>query len=82
MSGEALKRFESTSIGIYKAFGDPSAPEQFAMKLKRNSDLVISFAKPDNKDFDGIVNGLKRGKMLVDWLNEWRKCELKNDGAK
>ena len=34
LSGEALKRFESTSIGIYKAFGDPSAPEQFAMKLR------------------------------------------------
>lgn len=73
LSGEALKRFECTKIGIYEAFGNPSAPEQVADELKENPDLVICFAHPNNKDFNGIVKALRTGKMLVDWLNDWRK---------
>ncbi len=74
LSEEALKRFESTEID--KAFENPAAPEQVATKLKENTELVICFAHPDNKDFDGIVEALRIGKVLVDWLDDWRKCSV------
>lgn len=35
LSGESLKRFEATEIGIYKAFGESTAPEQAATELKK-----------------------------------------------
>lgn len=81
LSGEALKKFEFTKIGLYEAFGDPTAPEQVATELKENPDLVICFAHPDNKDFDEIVKALRIGKMMVDWLNEWRKCSIEDNNS-
>ena len=81
LSGEVLKRFEFTEIGIYKAFGDPAAPEQVATELKGNPYLVVCFAHPDNKDLDRIVKAMRTGKMLVDWLNEWRKCLIEDNNS-
>ena len=74
-----MKRFELTEIGIYKAFGDPTAPEQVATELKGNPYLVVCFAHPDNKDLAGIVKALRTGKMLVDWLDEWRKYTIEDN---
>ena len=79
LSGEALKRFEFTEIRIYKAFDDPAAPEQIATELKGNPYLVVCFAHPDNKDLAGIVKALRTGKMLVDWLDEWRKYTIEDN---
>ena len=81
LSGESLKRFEDTEIGIYKAFGDPTAPEQVATELKENPYLVVCFASPNNKDFNGIVKALRIGKMLVDWLDEWREYPIEDNGS-
>lgn len=81
LSGESLKRFEATEIGIYKAFGDPTAPEQVATELKENPYLVVCFASPNNKDFNGIVKALRIGKMLVDWLDEWREYPIEDNGS-
>lgn len=81
LSGESLKRFETTEIGIYKAFGDPAAPEQVATELKENPFLVVCFAHPNNKDFNGIVKALRIGKMLVDWLDEWREHPIEDSGS-
>lgn len=81
LSGESLKRFETTEIGIYKAFGNPAAPEQVATELKENPFLVVCFAHPNNKDFNGIVKALRIGKMLVDWLDEWREHPIEDSGS-
>lgn len=81
LSGESLERFKTTEIGIYKAFDDPTAPEQVAAELKGNPYLVVCFAHPDNKDFNRIVKALKVGKMLVDWLDEWREYSIENSGS-
>ena len=74
--GEALTRYNGTGIGVYESHGDPFAPECISRELKNNTDLVINFAHPNNKDFDGITKHLRIGKMLVDWLDDWRNSPL------
>lgn len=73
MCGEALNRFNDTKIGLYKFHGNPSVTERISEELKSNTNLVINFANPSNKDFEGITKYLRIGKMLVDWLDDWRK---------
>ena len=72
MCGEALTRFNDTEIGVYESHGDPSATEHVADELKSNTNLVINFAHPSNKDYEGITKHLGIGKMLVNWLDDWR----------
>ena len=72
MCGEALTRFNDTKIGVYDSHGNPSAPERISEELKGNTNLVINFAHPNNKDIEGITKHLRTGKMLVDWLDDWR----------
>lgn len=74
--GEALTRYNGTGIGVCESHGDPSDPECISRELKNNTDLVINFAHPNNKDFDGITKHLRIGKMLVDWLDDWRNSPL------
>lgn len=62
-----------TKIGVYKFHGNPSVTESISEELKSNTNLVINFANPSNKDFEGITKYLRTGKMLVDWLDDWRK---------
>lgn len=40
--------------------------------MKENSNLVINFACLENIEYDLITESLRIGKMLVDWLKEWR----------
>ena len=49
--------------------------------MKENPYLVVCFAHPNNKDFNGIVKALRIGKMLVDWLDEWRKYPIEDSGS-
>lgn len=68
--GEALTRFNSTKVEEY--FDEPIATEHISKKLKDDRSLVINFAHPENTNYEEITKYLKFGKMLVDWLNEWR----------
>lgn len=72
MCGEALKRLNNTMIKAYADYGDPSVTECIAEALKVDRDLVINFAHPENKNFEEITEQLRLGKMLVDWLDDWR----------
>lgn len=72
IEGEALKRLHKIEIGLYEGFNVPAAAEIVANELNVNSNLVINFARPENVEYGLITERLKRGKMLVDWLKEWR----------
>ncbi|WP_339101988.1 ATP-binding protein [Candidatus Enterococcus clewellii] len=72
MHGEALKRFDNTIVEKYELYGDPSGTEYISSKLRDNPELVVNFSSPTNPNFDEITRKLKIGKMLVDWLDEWR----------
>lgn len=72
MDGESLKRLNNTKVFIYDSYGDPTTTEIVSAILKENKDLVINFANPKNPYFDKITRYLKIGKMIVDWLKEWR----------
>ena len=71
--GEALKRINNTEI----LYNDSSATENTARFLIHHKDKVINFANPKNQRFDEITKRLKIGKMLVDWLKEWRENSSK-----
>lgn len=73
MYGEALNRFNNASVEKYGWYGKPSGTEYISSKLRGNSELVVNFANPTNPNFDEITKKLRIGKMLVDWLEEWRK---------
>lgn len=72
MCGEALTRLDNTKIKVYEFYGNPSKTEYISEVLKCNTNLVINFAHPNNKDLEGITKHLRIGKMLVDWLDDWR----------
>lgn len=72
IEGEALGRLKKTSIAKYNGYNIPGAADTIAKELKENSDLVINFACPKNIEYDQITESLRIGKMLVDWLEEWR----------
>lgn len=72
IDGEALKRLKNTSIGLYEGYDIPGAAESVAQELKKNKDLVINFASLDNVEYNQITESLRKGKMVVDWLEEWR----------
>lgn len=72
MTGEALERFKSTKVSIYKYFDIPQMAEETAGQLMMDKNMVINFASPDNKRIDEITKYLRVGKMLVEWLEEWR----------
>ena len=72
IEGEALERLKKTSIAQYNGYSIPGAAETIATELKENSDLVINFACLENTEYDLITESLRIGKMLVDWLKEWR----------
>ena len=48
------------------------AAEVVAKELEENKDLVINFASLENIEYDRITEALQKGKMVVDWLKEWR----------
>ena len=72
IDGEALKRLNNTYIGLYKGHGISRAAESAAQELKENKDLVINFASLDNIEYNQITEYLQKGKMVVDWIEEWR----------
>lgn len=79
IEGEALERLQKIEIGLYEGFKVPAAAEIVANELKENENLVINFARPENVEYRLITERLRRGKMLVDWLKEWRNIEEKGE---
>lgn len=75
LEDEALERFKKTRIDRYESYGNPQVTEVIAQELQENPDLVINFAHSDNGDFEEITRKLQIGKMLVDWLKDWRNCK-------
>ncbi|MBP3460629.1 MAG: ATP-binding protein [Lachnospiraceae bacterium] len=72
MFGEILEKFNAINIENYKIYENSYETEDIAEELKRNKNLVINFASPDNEHLEEITRCLKMGKMLVDWLCDWR----------
>lgn len=72
IEGEALERLRKTSVGKYEGFDIPGVAEAVAKELMENDDLVINFAGPQNSKCNQITEALRKGKMIVDWLKEWR----------
>lgn len=72
IEGEALERLQKTRIGRYEGYNIPRAAEVVAKELEENKDLVINFASLENTEYDNITEALRKGKMVVDWLKEWR----------
>lgn len=72
MQGKALERIRQTEIGVYERYGDLSTTEAIAQLVKHIPGLVINFANPENKCFQLITEELRKGKMMVDWLEDWR----------
>lgn len=76
IGGNALERLKNTIIYDYKFYGDPSMIEKVSYYLLNNKKVVINFCNPQNKEYDEITRYLQTGKMLVDWLEEWRIFEM------
>lgn len=74
-----MERLQKIEIGLYEGFKVPAAAEIVANELKENENLVINFARPENVEYRLITERLRRGKMLVDWLKEWRNIEEKGE---
>lgn len=77
MEDEALQRFRKTRI--YMSYDDRSYRDMIFNDLEEiisNPDLVINFADPDCSS--RITTYLQIGKMLVDWLKDWRNSEDEN----
>lgn len=72
IQGKALERIQNTEIGVFERYGDPSITEYIAHEVMHTSELVINFANPNNECFHEITEELRKGKMLVDWLKDWR----------
>lgn len=72
IDGEALERLNNTSIGAYEGYGIPGEAESVSQELRKNKDLVINFASLNNAKYNQITKALRKGKMVVDWLEEWR----------
>ena len=72
MCGKALERIQNTEIGDYEGYDDPSTRELIAQLVKHTPGLVINFANPENKCYQLITEDLRKGKMMVEWLEDWR----------
>lgn len=72
MSGEAFKRLLHTEIEDYKYSNSLPTIDKANNFLKENPDSVINFANPHNREYSQIHYYLRVGKMLVDWLKEWK----------
>ncbi len=72
MQGKALERIQQAEIHVYKTYGDPSTTEAVAQLVKNTPGMVINFANPKNKCFQLITEDLRKGKVMVDWLEDWR----------
>ncbi|MCM1543134.1 MAG: ATP-binding protein [Blautia sp.] len=72
LQGKALERIGKTEIGVYENNGNPSTTETIAQLVKNTPEMVINFANPENKCFQLITEELRKGKMMVDWLEDWR----------
>ena len=72
IQGKALERIQKTEICICERYGEPSVAESIAQLVKHTPGLVINFANPENRCFQLITEDLRKGKMLVDWLKDWR----------
>lgn len=73
MEGIALERLNNTKIFDYKYYSDSTMIERVSTYLVNNKEVVVNFCNPQNKKYNEITRYLKIGKMLVDWLEEWRK---------
>lgn len=78
LEGESLERLKNTFIGVYDGYDIPGAAESVAQELNENKDLVINFASLDNTEYSQITESLQKGKMVVDWLKEWRNLRSDN----
>lgn len=68
----ALERLNNTKIFDYKYYNDPKMIERVSAYLVNNKGVVVNFCNPQNKEYNEITRYLRTGKMLVDWLDEWR----------
>lgn len=78
IEGEALERLKNSLVDSYDGYGIPGAAEFFAKELAKNKDLVINFASLSNVEYNQITDSLRKGKMIVDWLEEWRNFRCDN----
>lgn len=72
MEGIALQRLNNTKIFDYKYYSEPKMIEKISTYLVNNKGVVVNFCDPQNKEYNEITRYLRIGKMLVDWLDEWR----------
>ena len=79
MGGKALERLKNTQIFDYKFYGNSMMIEKVSAYLLNNKGVVVNFCNPQNKEYNEITRYLGIGKMLVDWLEEWR--DNKNDAG-
>jgi len=78
IEGEALERLKNVSVGKYDSYDIPEVTESVAQELKENKDLVINFASLENTEYNQITESLRKWKMVVDWLEEWRNFRSYN----
>lgn len=78
LEGESLKRLKNTFIDKYDGYNIPGSIESAAQDLKKNKNLVINFASLNNVEYKQITEALRKGKMVVDWLKEWRNYRSDN----
>ena len=72
MEGKALDRLKNTQIFDYKFYGNSMMIEKVSAYLLNNKGVVVNFCNSQNKEYNEITRYLGIGKMLVDWLEEWR----------
>lgn len=79
INGEALTRLKNTSIGLYEGYDVPEEVISISQELKENKDLVINFASLNNSEYNQVTESLRKWKMVVDWLTDWRKFSSDNN---
>lgn len=72
INGEALTRLKNTSIGLYEGYDVPEEVISISQELKENKDFVINFASLNNSEYNQVTESLRKWKMVVDWLTDWR----------
>ena len=75
MYGNAINRFKNTKICKYNSGDDNYLTEKKSTQSKQSDNLVYNFADGKNERYNEITRYLRIGKMLVDWLHEWRNIK-------
>lgn len=76
MKEEALERLNLSKIDRIDIDNIiPNEIESLAKFVLENKNCVFNFASMKSQNYDLITQKLQKGKMLVDWLAEWRTEE-------